>query len=288
MSTLAHLLRGATQELQAAGIEDASLEAEVLLRHTLRLDRARLYARLQEGLSTADEAAFRSLLARRLAHEPTAYIVEHREFYGLDFETTPAALIPRPETELLVDEALARLRERPDPGGRPLIVDVGTGNGAIAVALAVHLPLAILLAVDLSREALALASRNARRHGVEGRISFVRADLLAPLARPADVIVANLPYVRTADWEALPREIREHEPRLALDGGPEGLREIGRLLEQAPPCLAPGGSLLVEVGPPQAAAALELAYRCFSNGRAHVLPDAAGLERMLAIGLPSA
>jgi len=287
--TLAHLLHGATGELQGAGIEDAQLEAEVLLRHTLRLDRARLYARLQEDLGPADEAAFRSLLTRRLDHEPTAYIVGHREFYGLDFEMAPAALIPRPETELLVDESLARLRERPGlQSKRPLVVDVGTGSGAIAVALAVHLPLATLLAVDLSREALSLAARNARRHGVEGRVSLLQTDLLAPLALPADVIVANLPYVRTADWEALPREIREHEPRLALDGGPEGLREIGRLLEQAPPCLAPGGSLLVEVGPPQAAAALELAYRCFSNGRAHVLPDAAGLERMLAIGLPSA
>jgi release factor glutamine methyltransferase len=287
VSTLAHLLRGATQELQAAGIEDASLEAEVLLRHTLRLDRARLYARLQEGLSTADEAAFRSLLARRLAHEPTAYIVEHREFYGLDFEMAPAALIPRPETELLVDESLARLRERPGPGDGPLVVDVGTGSGAIAVALAVHLPLATLLAVDLSREALSLAARNARRHGVEGRVSLLQTDLLAPLALPADVIVANLPYVRTADWEALPPEIREHEPRLALDGGPEGLREIGRLLEQAPPCLAPGGSLLVEVGPPQAAPALEMARRCFPDACARVLPDGAGLERVLAVDTTS-
>ena len=283
MSTLARLLHGATKELQAAGIEDASLEAEVLLRHTLRLDRAHLYARLQEDLSPADQAAFRSLLARRLAHEPPAYIVGHREFYGLDFETTSAALIPRPETELLVDAALAHLRRRPV---RPLIVDVGTGNGAIAVALAVHLPLAILLAVDLSREALAVAARNARRHGVEGRVSLLQADLLAPLARPADVIVANLPYVRSADWEALPPEIREHEPRLALDGGPGGLREIGRLLEQAPSRLAPGGSLLVELGPPQAAAALELARRRFPNACVRVLPDAAGLERVLSIDMP--
>jgi release factor glutamine methyltransferase len=283
VSTLARLLHGATEELQAAGIEDASLEAEVLLRHALRLDRAHLYARFQEDLSPADEAAFRSLLTRRLAHEPAAYIVGQREFYGLDFETTPSALIPRPETELLVEDALARVRRKPGGGDRSLIADVGTGGGAVAVALAVHLPPATLLAVDLSREALALAARNARRHSVEGRVSLLQADLLAPLARPADAIVANLPYVRSGDWETLPAEIREHEPRFALDGGPDGLHEIGRLLQQAPHCLAPRGFVLVELGPPQAAPAVEMARRCFPEACVRVLPDAAGLERVLAI-----
>jgi len=280
---LAQALHEATEALQAAGIEDARLEAEVLLRHTLHLDRAHLYARLQEALSPADQAAFHSLLARRLAREPTAYIVGQREFYGLDLETTPAALIPRPETELLVEEALARARRFE----RPLIVDVGTGNGAIAVALAVHLPQAVLVAIDLSREALALAVRNARRHGAEGRIIFLQADLLAPLAQPADLIVANLPYVSSGDWEALPPEIREHEPRAALDGGPDGLREIERLLGQAPSCLRPGGSLLVELGPLQAAPALALARRCFPGAAARILPDAAGLDRLLAVDTPS-
>jgi release factor glutamine methyltransferase len=279
---LAQALHEAAEALRAAGIEDAWLEAEVLLGHTLRLDRAHLYARLQEDLSTGDQAAFHSLLARRLAREPTAYIVGQREFYGLELETTPAALIPRPETELLVEEALARACHRE----RLLIVDVGTGNGAIAVALAVHLPQAVLVAIDLSREALALAVRNARRHGVESRVSFLQADLLAPLAQPADLIVANLPYVRSADWEALPPEIREHEPRAALDGGPDGLREIERLLGQAPLCLRPGGSLLVELGPLQAAPALALARRCFPGAAARIVPDAAGLDRLLAIDMP--
>jgi release factor glutamine methyltransferase len=278
--TLAQALHEATEALRAAGIEDAAwLEAEVLLRHTLDLDRAHLYARLQEDLGSGDQAVFHSLLARRLVHEPTAYVVGQREFYGLDLETIPAALIPRPETELLVQEALSRACDR-EP---LLIVDVGTGNGAIAVALAVHLPQAALVAIDLSREALSLAVRNARRHGVESRISFLQADLLAPLAQAADLIVANLPYVRSADWEGLPPEIREHEPRAALDGGPDGLREIERLLEQAPPYLRPGGSLLVELGPPQAAPALALARRCFPGAAARILPDAAGLDRLLVI-----
>jgi len=287
---LAQALHEATEALQAAGTEDAWLEAEVLLRHTLRLDRAHLYARLQEDLSTGDQAVFYSLLARRLAHEPTAYIVGQREFYGLDLETTPAALIPRWETELLVGEAIARasLPERQAPySERLLIVDVGTGNGAIAIALAVHLPRAAVMATDLSRGALALALRNARRHGVESRISFLQADLLAPLAQPADLIVANLPYVRSGDWQALPPEIREHEPRAALDGGPEGLREIERLLGQAPSYLRPGGSLLVELGPLQAAPALALAGRCFPGDAARIVPDVAGLDRLLVIDTPS-
>ena len=287
---LAQALHEATEALQAAGIEDAWLEAEVLLRHALHLDRAHLYARLQEDLSPAAQASFRSLLTRRLAHEPTAYIVGQREFYGLDLETTAAALIPRPETELLVEEALARAH-RPDGQARhrdrPLMVDVGTGNGAIAVALAVHLPRAALVAIDLSREALTLAVRNARRHGAEGRISFLQADLLVPLAQPADIIVANLPYVRSVDWGALPPEIREHEPRAALDGGPTGLRDIERLLDQAPSCLRAGGSLLVELGPLQAAPATALAGRRFPSAGVHILPDAAGLDRLLAIDTPS-
>ena len=182
-----------------------------------------------------------------------------------------------------MEEAIARARHRE----RPLIVDVGTGNGAIAVALAVHLPAAALVAIDVSREALALAARNARRHGVESRISFLQADLLAPLAQPADIIVANLPYVRSADWEALPPEIREHEPRAALDGGPDGLREIERLLGQAPSLLRPGGSLLVELGPPQAAPALALAGRRFPGTAARVLPDHARLDRLLAVDTAS-
>ena len=280
---LAQALHEATEALQAAGVEDAWLEAEVLLRYTLNLDRAHLYARLQEDLSIGDQTVFHTLLARRLAHEPTAYIVGQREFYGLDLETAPAALIPRPETELLVQEALARARHSEGL----LIVDVGTGNGAIAVALAVHLRQAALVAIDLSREALALAARNARRHGVESRISFLQADLLAPLAQPADIIAANLPYVCSEDWDTLPPEIREHEPRAALDGGPDGLREIERLLGQAPSRVRAGGSLLVELGPPQAARALALARHCFPGAAARILPDAAGLDRLLAIDTPS-
>lgn len=281
--TLEEALRAAQADLAAAGIEDAWLEAEVLLRHALGLDRARLLSRLREELSPTEHAPFRSLVGRRLAHEPTAYIVGHREFYGLELETTPAALIPRAETELLVEEVLSVLTaggKRAEPW---LVADVGTGNGAVAVALATHLPAATVHAVEVSAEALALARRNADRHGVTERIHFHRGDLLDPLPEPVDAIAANLPYVRSADWEALPPEIRDHEPRAALDGGPTGLREVERLLRQAPDFLRPGGVLAAEIGWDQGPQASAIARLCFPRAIVGVKRDLAGLDRVLLV-----
>ena len=284
--TLEEALRAAQADLAAAGIEDAWLEAEVLLRHALRLDRAQLLSRLQDALPPAQHASFQSLLRRRLAHEPTAYIIGRREFYGLELETTPAALIPRPETELLVDEVLNALAAR-GKGQEPcLIADVGTGNGAVAVALAAHLPAATVHAVDTSKEALALAQRNAERHGVAGRIRFHQGDLLDPLPEAVDAVAANLPYVKSADWEALPPEIRRHEPRVALDGGPTGLREVERLLRQAPGHLRPGGSLVVEIGWDQGERAGTIARECLAGAVVTVKQDLAGLDRVLVVRIP--
>ncbi len=285
--TLEEALRAAQSDLAAAGIEDAWLDAEVLLRHALRLDRVHLLSRLRDPLFPPEHASFQALVRRRLAHEPTAYIVGHREFYGLELETTPAALIPRPETELLVEEVLNALRAG-GKGEEPwLIADLGTGNGAVAVALAAHLPAATVHAVDISEEALALAQRNAERHRVGGRIQFHRGDLLDPLPEPVDAIAANLPYVRSADWEALPPEIRDHEPRAALDGGPTGLREVERLLRQAPAHLRPGGILALEVGSEQGPQASALARQCFPGAIAAVKRDLAGLDRVLVVRTPS-
>ncbi len=276
-------LRAAEADLAAAGIEDAWLEAEVLVRHTLRLDRPHLLSCLQEPLSEAHRASFQSLLRRRLAHEPTAYITGHREFYGLELETTPAALIPRPETELLIDEVLSAVGGEGRTQKRRLIADVGTGNGAVAVALAAHLPAATIHAIDISGEALALARRNAERHAVAERIRFHEGDLLDPLPEPVDAVAANLPYVKSADWEALPPEIREHEPRDALDGGPTGLREVERLLRQAPGHLRTGGFLAVEIGWDQGDAAAAIARECFPNVSVTVKQDLAGLDRVLVV-----
>ncbi len=262
--------------------EEAELDAELLLRHCLKLDRAGIYRRLDEELSAEQEQCYRQLVRRRLTHEPTAYILGHKEFFGLDFEVTPAAIIPRPETELLVELAIAFARLRTH--GAPLtIADIGTGCGAIAVSIAHALAGAHVIATDVSADALALAARNAERHGVSDRIDFRCGDLLAPLDARVDLVVANLPYVRTEDWLALPPEIRDHEPRDGLDGGRDGLQVIGRLLEQAPGCLAPGGLLLAEIGDRQGRAVARLAHKAFPRAIIDVRADLAGRDRVLVV-----
>jgi release factor glutamine methyltransferase len=279
---LAEALAAARRRLADAGIEDADLEAEVLLRHALGRQRHQLYARLQDDLDDAHDAALQALVERRLAHEPTAYIVGHREFYGLDLETAPVALIPRPETELLVEEALRAARAGAE-ARPPVIVDVGCGCGAIAVALGHHLPEAVVYALDASAEALALAARNASKLGLSERIRFLQGDLLDPLPEPADVIVANLPYVKSSDWETLPPEIRDHEPRAALDGGPTGTEVVERLLRGAPRHLREGGALLAEIGWDEGERVQEIARECFPGARVAVKKDLAGLDRLLVV-----
>jgi len=299
--TLREALHRAAQALAEAGSEEAALEAELLLAHALGSDRTHLYQRLTEELPP-DAAAFEALLRRRLAHEPVPYITGRREFYGLEFEVTPAAIIPRPETETLIELVLGFAGQR--GLATPRIADVGVGCGAIAVTLAVSLPRAEIIAVDLSTDALALARRNAERHGVAARIDFREGDLLAPLAghpepverpepkpggsrgssRSVDVIAANLPYVRSGDFEAGPPEIREHEPRLGLDGGPDGLRLIERLLRDAPAYLRAGGGLFAEIGEDQGEAARALAQSCFPQAQIEVRKDLSGLDRVLVVG----
>ena len=280
------------------GSDEANLDAEILLAHALNTDRTHLYQRLRAELCHDLEATFNALLRRRLSHEPTAYILGRKEFYGLELEVTPAAIIPRPETETLVEFVLDFAAAR--QAGRGLrVVDVGVGCGAIGVALAKHLPRAEIIGTDVSPEALALALRNAERHQVAERISFVEGDLLAPLhntahpepkpgvsrdsSRRVDVIAANLPYVRTCDFEAAPPEIRDHEPRTGLDGGPDGLRIIERLLVQAPSRLKPGGALFGEIGEGQGEAARALAAEVFPQARVEVKQDLSGLDRVLVV-----
>jgi release factor glutamine methyltransferase len=199
------------------------------------------------------------------------------EFYGLEFTVTPDVLIPRPETETLVEQALAR---------RPrTVVDVGTGSGCVAVALAVHLPHAWVWATDLSRAALRVAATNARRHGVADRILFIQADLLLPLRGPVDLVVSNPPYVAEEEWPALPPSVREYEPRQALDGGPGGLQVIRRLLEDAPRLLRPGGTLLVEIGADQGSRVTAMVCTCIPGARARIHTDLAGRDRVLEVTL---
>jgi release factor glutamine methyltransferase len=270
------------RSLLAQVSDEGDIEAEMLLRECLSLDRTRLYARLGEELSTEQEEAYRGLIVRRMVYEPAAYILGHKEFFGLEFEVTPAAIIPRPETEVLVEIAIDFLRRHSARDSE--IADIGTGSGVIAVSIAHGVPEAHPVAVDLSDDALELARRNAERHRVQRRIRFVRGDLLAPLDGDAfGLIAANLPYVRTSDWEQLSREIREHEPREGLDGGPDGLQVITRLLQQAPAHLAPGGLLLAEIGDTQGGAAADIARESFPSACVEVRRDLSGRDRVLTV-----
>ena len=262
--------------------DEPELEAELLLRHCLGVDRASLYRLLTAELSEEEQQRFRDLVRRRLIHEPTAYIIGHKEFFGLDFEVTPVAIIPRPETEVLVELAIEAAHKKLLADALP-IADVGTGSGAIAVALASALPEGKITATDTSPEALELAQRNAARHRVDKRIRFLQSDLLDTVPGRVDVLVANLPYVTTADWKALPPEIKDHEPREGLDGGPDGLRVIERLLEQAPARLSPSGVLLAEIGDMQGRAAKAAARAAFPEAAVKVMPDPSGRDRVLAV-----
>jgi release factor glutamine methyltransferase len=218
-----------------------------------------------------------------MRHEPTAYIIGRREFYGLELETTPVAPIPRPETELLVDEALAQVRRLRPTCPEPDIVDVGTGCGTIALAVATHLPAARVIATDVSQATLDLARRNADRLGLSDHVRFIRGDLLSPLDGPADIIVANLPYVPSDEWQGLAPEVRCYEPRAALDGGPDGLRLIERLLRQAPAYVRPGGAVILEIGHDQGAAVVALAREAFPTAAIAVKKDLASLDRMVVV-----
>jgi release factor glutamine methyltransferase len=274
------LLRQAVRRLSAAGIESGARDAEVLLAHALGVGREQVIARTDEPVDDRRAKTYEQLLLRRLEREPTAYITGAREFWSLVFHVTPDVLIPRPETELLVEIALELARQR--GSGAPLrIVDVGTGSGAIAVALASELENAKVLATDVSAGALALARANAERNHVGKKIRFVEGDLFDAVPRRAcyDFIVSNPPYIRSADIAALEPEVRRWEPRAALDGGADGLDFYRRITLRACDYLAPGGVLLVEIG----AGTGEIVERLFQDapgwGRICVYKDYAGRQR---------
>ena len=267
-------------ELRRHAIPDSQLEAEVLIRHALQYDRARFYASLAERLSAKDLEHIQGLVGRRVDGEPLPYITGHREFYGLDFIVNPAALIPRQETELLVDAALdfARARHQSDIA----IADIGTGSGAIAVAIASNLPRAHVYAIDRSPDALAVAKRNRRKHGVDDRVSLLQGDLLAPLTHGVDLIISNPPYIASGLMRGLPVEVRR-EPQLALDGGERGLEVIRRLLTQAPSKLKAGGRLVVEISPEQLDAVCRMARAEFPHDDVTHRNDLLGSARCVVV-----
>lgn len=267
-------------ETQLEGTGEPRTSATMLLAHTLRCSPTDLFIHPERELDPAQEAEFKGLIARRARHEPVAYLTGHRPFFDLDLLVDARVLIPRPETELLVERALELARRWP----QPQIADVGTGSGAIAVALAVHLPQATIWATDLSAEALAVAQTNARRYGVAERITFAQGDLLLPLPGPLQLIVANLPYVSEAEWADLPADVR-HEPPMALLAGADGLAAIRALLEQSPRYLTPDGVILAEIGAAQGQAVIALARRAFPQAYIEVIQDYAHLDRILLIDL---
>jgi release factor glutamine methyltransferase len=247
--TLGALLDWTAKHLAHKGVEFPRLDAEVLLAHAASCKRIDLY-----GMRYADVAGpevrqrYRELIGKRLEGCPVAYLVGRKEFYGLEFTVSPAVLIPRPDTEHVVIEAL-KLAKKLDA---PRIVDIGTGSGAIAIAVARHHASAQITAVDVSADALAVARANAEKHGVASRIRIVQGDLLAPLAGEMfDLIVSNPPYIPTEDIPKLPIGVRQYEPHAALDGGPGGFGVFDRLIAQAAKQLAPGGHLVFEIGSPQ-------------------------------------
>lgn len=277
-------LATAAKTLAESGVDGPRLDAEVLLAHVLDVERTWLLAHPDQILTPQQGHDYAELIRRRAAREPLAYLTASRWFFGLEFQVTPAVLIPRPETEVLVELALAWLSGRP---GAARVVDVGAGSGAIAVAIAAHTsPQVHITACDCSAAALAVAQENARRH-CPNRIVFLCGDLLAPLAEPVDLILANLPYVAEAERGDLMPEVRDHEPAAALFGGNDGLAVIERLLSQAPAHLRPGGAVMVEIGARQGEAARLLAARFFSAARIAIHPDLAGLDRVLVITQPT-
>jgi release factor glutamine methyltransferase len=251
-----HVSRG-RERLVAAGISDteARLDAELLARHALGWDRAAWLASCRDPATGAFASEYDALVARRASREPISLITGSREFWGLEFETRPGALIPRPETELVVEEALEELRG----SGARRLADVGTGSGCIAVALAVERPADRIVATDVSAPALAIARANAIKHDVADRIDFVLTDGLDGVAGTFHVVVSNPPYVKSGDRAGLGPEVRDHEPAVALFGGPDGLDTIRSLFARTPARLAAGGRLIIEFGYGQEEEVLELA-----------------------------
>ena len=258
-------------------IDDASLESELLLRQALGISRVQLYLDLNLEIDPRQAESFWRLIERRINHEPTAYISGHREFYGLDFHVDPNVLIPRPESELLVEKALELAQNRTVS----TIADVGTGCGAIAISLALNLPRVKIYAIDISAAALEVARFNCQKHGVEDGICLLESDMLDSLTEPVDLIIANLPYVKESELSSV--GTLNYEPALALDGGSDGLKKIRQLCSQVGNKLLPGGCLLLEIGCGQSGALISFLHRLFPLAKIEVVPDMSGIDRAVNV-----
>jgi len=277
--TIREALARAKKAFVSGNVEDARLESELLLRHTLRIGQVQLYQEPDHSLAPHEEAGFWRLVERRLDGEPTAYITGQREFYGLSFSVNSSVLVPRPESEFLVAEVLRIARSHPVMG----VAEIGTGCGAIAITLALNLPEARIYATDISAPALKVARLNCRNHGVVDRICLLAGDMLDPLPEPVDLIVANLPYVPELEVSRL--GLADFEPLLALNGGRDGLEKIRRLCSGVGDRLRPRGFLLLEVGQGQGRVVTALLLRLFPSAGIEVISDLAGIDRVLVLSL---
>lgn len=283
-NTIDGLLAWTRQVLERAGIEHAAQESRWLVGHALGLESHHLASKAEQPVSPEQRIQAESLVSRRAAHEPLQYILGTQEFCGLDFFVSPAVLIPRPETEVLLQEALRAVDLNKDS----VLVDVGTGSGCLAVTLAKIVMRARVFAVDRSPEALAVAKGNAERQTVADRIEFLEGDLLAPLrdrglTGQVDVIVSNPPYIAEPDWAGLQPEVRDFEPRSALVSGPTGTEFHERLLRESKAYLLPGGSLVMEIGQGQRPAVQRMAEQFGGYTPVEIAKDGAGIERIVVV-----
>ena len=273
-------------ELAAANLDCATTEAELLLCHVLGISKTQIYSEPEQLLSTTEINHLQHLIRRRLLHEPIAYILRCCEFYGIEFYIDHRALIPRPETELLVEEAIDFARHHFSSGNKLTIADIGTGSGVIAISLALALPQVKIYATDISASALEIANINCRRYKVDSQVELLQGNLLEPLPEPVDTIVANLPYIRNCELQTLSPEITNFEPTLAIAGGNDGWDKIRLLLDQALGKLRPEGCLLLEIGQRQDKAVSSMINSYFPQARVELIPDLSGINRVVRIILP--
>lgn len=275
--TIGRILKWTQNFFAEKGIESPRLDAEVLLGHLLKKERIYLYVHFDEPLQNEELAAYREMIKKRVAHVPVAYIIGEREFMGLDFKVTPATLVPRPDTEILVQKAIDLLKER----GPVRFADIGTGSGAICLSVLHFVPEATADTVDISAEARKVAEENAAKLEVADRITFHTGDLLAPLSGTYDAILSNPPYIPEADIAGLAPEVKDHEPLTALTDGKDGLEFYRRLAAEAPAMLKPNGFLAMEVGIREAQAVAELCQDNALIERTEIVKDYAGIDRVV-------
>ena len=279
--TILKLLQWTTDYFEKNDVVEPRASAEVLLAHVLSEDRLYLYLNYDRPMDASELSTFRAFIKRRLAGEPSQYITGMQEFWSLPLRVNPTVLIPRPETEVLVQAALEFIGSTQ---ANITIMDLGTGSGAIAIALARELPTARIVATDVSMEGLHLARENARLNQVDEKISFVQADMIAAISvgsQKFNLVVTNPPYVSQAEYSELPREIRDYEPRQALDGGDDGLTAIKHIIREAPAVLRQAGGLVMEMGGGQAQRVSTLVSDSQHYQNHHIIKDYSGIDRVL-------